>query len=105
MPGGNKTGPLGEGPKTGRGLGYCSGSDHPGFQNSGQNVAFGFGRGWGNRWGRGNQNRFRQSFGRFGVERSVNVSEVTLLENEAKILKEQLASIEKQLSDLKKKAE
>ncbi|MGE0793627.1 MAG: DUF134 domain-containing protein [Candidatus Woesearchaeota archaeon] len=33
MPGGDKTGPQGKGPKTGRGLGYCSGSDKPGFES------------------------------------------------------------------------
>ena len=46
-----------------------------------------------------------QGFGRFALERPVNVSDVTLLENEARILKEQLLSIEKQLSDLKKKTD
>ena len=31
MPGGDRTGPSGFGARTGRGLGYCSGSDNPGF--------------------------------------------------------------------------
>ncbi len=39
MPGGDRTGPLGAGPRTGRGLGYCSGSPVPGF------MVPGFGRG------------------------------------------------------------
>ena len=30
MPLGDKTGPRGKGPKTGRGLGYCAGNDRPG---------------------------------------------------------------------------
>jgi len=105
MPGGNKTGPFGEGPKTGRGLGYCSGFNWPGFHNSNENIGNGFGRGWGNRWGRSNKNRYRQGYGRFAENRSATVSEVTLLENEARILKEQLASIEMQLSDFKKKTD
>ncbi len=33
MPKGDKTGPEGKGPKTGRGLGYCSGSDKPGYES------------------------------------------------------------------------
>jgi len=31
MPRGDRTGPDGKGSKTGRGLGYCTGSDSPGF--------------------------------------------------------------------------
>ncbi|KUK37400.1 MAG: Uncharacterized protein XD67_1303, partial [Thermodesulfobacterium commune] len=31
MPWGDRTGPLGLGPRTGRGLGYCSGANTPGF--------------------------------------------------------------------------
>lgn len=33
MPAGNGTGPLGMGPMTGRGAGYCSGYQVPGFMN------------------------------------------------------------------------
>ncbi|HOP06569.1 MAG TPA: DUF5320 domain-containing protein [candidate division Zixibacteria bacterium] len=46
MPGGDKTGPLGEGPMTGRGAGYCSGNDQPGYMsNWGAGRGGGFGRG------------------------------------------------------------
>jgi|GEM_PF-6154040 len=31
MPGGNGTGPAGQGPMTGRGAGFCSGADIPGY--------------------------------------------------------------------------
>jgi len=31
MPLGDKTGPRGQGPKTGRGVGTCAGYDHPGY--------------------------------------------------------------------------
>ena len=47
MPGGDRTGPLGMGPRTGRAAGYCSGSGMPGYAN------FGFGRGYGMGYGRG----------------------------------------------------
>lgn len=51
MPRGDRTGPAGIGPMTGRGLGYCAGFPHPGFMTGGG----GFGRGWGRGmgWGRG----------------------------------------------------
>ncbi|MFN2267242.1 MAG: DUF5320 domain-containing protein, partial [Desulfonatronovibrio sp.] len=32
MPGGDRTGPLGQGPRTGRAQGFCSGSKTPGFK-------------------------------------------------------------------------
>ncbi|MBN2169468.1 MAG: DUF5320 domain-containing protein [Actinobacteria bacterium] len=34
MPGGDRTGPSGKGPLTGRGAGYCTGSESPGFMSS-----------------------------------------------------------------------
>jgi hypothetical protein len=50
MPYGDGTGPLGEGPQTGRGLGYCAGYDGPGY-------AWGPGGGFGGRGrGRGHRN-------------------------------------------------
>jgi len=41
MPGGDRTGPLGFGPMTGRALGYCAGYNTPGYANPR------FGRGFG----------------------------------------------------------
>lgn len=105
MPGGNRTGPFGEGPKTGKGLGFCAEQEQSGFQNPNENYTFGFGQGWRNRWDRGRYHQFRTGFGHFPIGTSTSVSEITLLENEARILKEQLATIEKQLSDLKKKTD
>ncbi len=52
MPGGDKTGPLGYGPMTGRGAGYCSGNRAPGYIN----APFGRGRGCGG--GRGRRNMY-----------------------------------------------
>jgi len=55
MPGGDRTGPEGRGPKTGRGAGYCAGNDQPGFTEPGPRggggFGFGFGRGRGAGWG------------------------------------------------------
>lgn len=61
MPRGDRTGPAGAGPMTGRGAGYCAGYGMPGFANygagwggggggfgRGRGRGFGFrGRGWG----------------------------------------------------------
>lgn len=61
MPGGNRTGPMGMGPRTGRGAGYCSGFGAPGSANmtSGRGGGIGFGRGRGfSGGGRGLRNRF-----------------------------------------------
>ena len=56
MPGGDRTGPLGGGPMTGRAGGYCAGYSVPGF--SGRIPGQGL-RGMGNRGGgRGNRNWF-----------------------------------------------
>ena len=38
MSGGDGTGPLGYGPRTGRGLGYCAGFSRPGYMQSGQGL-------------------------------------------------------------------
>jgi len=59
MPGGNRTGPVGNGPRTGRGLGYCSGYESPGFTKVSP-LSRGFGRGLGR--GRG----FGRGFWRYG---------------------------------------
>ena len=47
MPGGDRTGPSGQGPMTGRGAGYCGGTAMPGYANAYR------GRGMGRAWGRG----------------------------------------------------
>ena len=63
MPWGDRTGPLGMGPMTGRGAGSCAGYAGPGFWNS----AFG-GGGWGRGRGRGRGRGFGRRFraGGFG---------------------------------------
>ncbi len=55
MPWGDRTGPLGQGPRTGRGQGYCAGYDSPGYtRGTPAGRGYGFGRGWfGRGWGRG----------------------------------------------------
>ncbi len=53
MPGGDRTGPMGMGPMTGRAEGYCAGFGMPGFMNPATGWGRGFGRGFGRGWGRG----------------------------------------------------
>jgi hypothetical protein len=57
MPWGDRTGPWGLGPMTGRAMGYCAGYPVPGFMNPGpwfgSGRGFGFGRGLGFGRGRG----------------------------------------------------
>jgi len=60
MPGGSGTGPMGMGPMTGRGAGYCAGYPTPGFMNpyGGRGFGMGMGRGMGMGGGRGRRNMF-----------------------------------------------
>ena len=51
MPGGDRTGPVGRGPMTGRAAGFCAGFSGPGYANL--SSGRGFGRGWGRGFGRG----------------------------------------------------
>jgi len=49
MPRGDRTGPMGLGPMTGRGAGYCGGYGAPGFMTPAGQAGFG-GRGGGRGW-------------------------------------------------------
>jgi hypothetical protein len=66
MPGGDRTGPMGAGPMTGRGMGYCGGSDAPGWANWGPGRRLGAMRGFG-LYGRGPRGRgMRGGWGAYG---------------------------------------
>jgi len=58
MPSGDRTGPMGQGSMTGRGLGYCEGHDSPGYEKGfgGRGRGYRFGR----RMGPSQIHRFRQ---------------------------------------------
>ena len=65
MPGGDRTGPAGMGPMTGRAAGYCAGYPVPGYMNPiPGRGGFGYGRGWGR--GRGYGRGLGRGFG-FGA--------------------------------------
>lgn len=92
MPRGDGTGPMGVGPMTGRGAGYCAGFEAPGFGcNRGYGNGMGFGRG-------------RRNFGYPAqqMQRSaplpVDVSN-ELLQRQAEALQNQLDAIKKRLDE------
>jgi len=60
MPRGDGTGPMGMGPMTGRGAGYCAGFGMPGYMNpgSGRGYGRGVGRVFGPGFGRGRAGGF-----------------------------------------------
>ncbi|MGC9334310.1 MAG: DUF5320 domain-containing protein [Anaerolineae bacterium] len=71
MPAGDGTGPMGMGPMTGRGAGFCSGYEAPGWANPvpGRGFGLGWGRGgaWGGRGGWGGGWRHRNWYYATGV--------------------------------------
>ncbi len=112
MPFGDRTGPLGAGPMTGRGAGYCTGNGVPGYMNP---VGRGFGRGFGGGFGRGFFGRGRgyrhmyyltgvPGWARYGYTPPVanQMDEKKFLENEAKALEEELKLVKERLNKLEK---
>jgi hypothetical protein len=116
MPFGDRTGPQGLGPRTGRGAGYCSGFPGPGSMNPvpGRGFlgfgrgrgsrGFGGGRGWGNcYWATGFPGR---AWGGYGFSRSAAgftaEEEMDILRDEAEYLKQQLNDIQNRMSTLEK---
>ncbi len=90
MPYGDRTGPEGKGPRTGRGLGYCGGYDSPGYTR-GTPRGMGYGRGAGRGFGRG-----------FGWNRAP-VNQTTTQSTNDDSLKEEVSALKKMVEELKKK--
>lgn len=63
MPGGDRTGPMGMGPMTGRSAGFCAGYTVPGYMNPipGRGGGMGFGQGRGG-FGRGGGRGWRNMY-------------------------------------------
>jgi len=101
MPGGDRTGPLGEGPKTGKGLGFCTGNEYPGYLNMHPTRGARFGRRFRRGYGYGAGFGFRHGYRSFYRGNMADVSEKTLIENEIRILKDQLSALEDRLSKIK----
>lgn len=66
MPAGDRTGPAGMGPMTGRGAGFCAGYPSPGYINpsGGRYLNRGFGLGGGRGFGRGRGMGYGRGWGR-----------------------------------------
>ena len=98
MPFGDGTGPLGQGPMTGRGLGYCGGYGAPGrFQGWGRGMGRGFRRGFGRGFGRG------YGFGWAGY--NAPYDEKTVLENRMKFLEDELKYVKDRLKEIGEEGE
>jgi hypothetical protein len=122
MPRGDRTGPLGFGPMTGRAAGYCAGFGMPGFVNPAPGLAMGarFGRG-GRFWGRGGGRGWRNMFyatGLTGMQRAAMgwpafgwgfygapASPAPTKEQQAQMFKAQAEFLEEQLDSVKKSME
>lgn len=118
MPFGDRTGPFGLGPRTGRAMGYCAGFPGPGSMNpisasgwSGFCRGFGRGRGWRNWfWATGLPGWAREgsgypSFVGEGFPYRAKFTareEIDVLKDQADFFKRQLDEIQKRISMLEK---
>ncbi len=102
MPRGDRTGPFGEGTKTGRQMGYCVGNEQPGSVYQNPNMGRGYGKQFrgGFDHGRGPGFGFRHGQARFYQRSLAHVSEKTLIENEIRTLKDQMSALEERLSQI-----
>lgn len=124
MPRGDRTGPAGMGPMTGRGQGYCAGYGAPGYATPAPGFGLGWGRGrggWGGGpgWGGGGrgwrhwyyatgQPRWARygyppawAYGPYGPS-VTEEQESELLKNQAEALKRELEAITQRLEELEK---
>ncbi len=101
MPGFDGRGPLGAGPLTGRGRGRCASADavygRRFFRNRGLSAGMGYGPGFG-RWGGGYESFYRLS----PTDITVEIDE---LKAEAVSMRNALEMINREISNLEKKAE
>lgn len=121
MPRGDRTGPWGAGPMTGRAAGYCAGYSVPGFMNPiggygrrwGRGRGRGFGRGLGRGFGRGwyvypppavGQPAYPQAYPPVAQPQSPK-QEVAALENYQKALEAEKADLEQEMGGVKARIE
>lgn len=103
MPRGDRTGPMGAGPMTGRAAGFCAGNTAPGYAN------FGGGRGRGMGFGRGGG--FGRGFGRgwiapvAGTVAPTGPQELAVLKQQAQQLQADMELIQSRIQELETKPE
>ena len=88
MPRGDGTGPMGMGPMSGRGAGFCAGFNMPGFANRGYGMGLGLGR--------------RAGFRAAGAGGWRGMS-TTVADDDKKTLRRQVDVMQSQLDALKKR--
>jgi len=104
MPGGDRSGPRGMGPMTGRAAGVCAGYPGPGSFNPIRGRGYGMGRGggWGRGW-RGQGFAYGPAWGapRWGYEPvAVPADEAEWLRTQANALQQQLDAINSRLDEI-----
>ena len=103
MPRGDRTGPMGAGPMTGRAAGFCAGNTAPGYAN------FGGGRGRGMGFGRGGG--FGRGFGRGWIAPGAATvaptgpQELAVLKQQAQQLQADMELIQSRIQELETKPE
>ena len=119
MPFGDRTGPQGLGPMTGRGAGYCAGYPAPGHMNPVPGRGFGRGRGFGGGGGFGRGRGFGRGPASWGAPYGSYAAaygpayapsyspedEVTALKNQARYFEEALQETKKRIEEMESTAE
>lgn len=110
MPGFDGTGPMGQGPRTGGGFGYCPPSAGPAYGTYGQRALYGVGRGGfpfgggrGRAWGGGRGFRWRVNPVNYGWANPVTYGTAPTAENEMEYLKNMLTGLEEEMTAVKKR--
>ena len=107
MPRGDRTGPAGMGPMTGRAAGYCAGYAVPGYMNPyGGRLGAGYGRGRGRWWGYPYPPPYAGAGYApfpFAVPYS-REQEKEALQNQVKLFEEQIASMRERIEELEAEA-
>ena len=105
MPGFDRRGPMGQGSRTGRGMGYCTGAIQPGYGAGYGGGAFGGGRqgrggGFRRRWFQGQPTPLAGGWAPMPYTAANPEDERRFLKDQADALRRQLDEIDKRLTAL-----
>ena len=102
MPRGDRTGPMGMGPMTGRAAGFCAGNGVPGFSNATGGRGRGFGCGQGRGFGRGRKSGWGFQdipVVAYSAPRS-QVDELSALKNQSRYFGEALDAVNRRIAEI-----
>jgi hypothetical protein len=108
MPRGDGTGPMGMGPMSGRGAGFCAGFATPGYEANPVGFRYGFGGGRGFRrmfYATGLPGWARLGYPVYTGTYESALGEKDFLKRQAEFLEDQLEQVKKRLSSFKENAE